>query len=75
MNVLTLQIFVSLVLVAGSIVLFAFSVRQRDFDHADRLSLAPLEADPVPAHPGGASPAKPTAGGSGSPPPAPDSRP
>ena len=47
MNVVTLQVFVSLVLVAGSIVLFVFSVRQRDFEHADRLSLAPLEEDPV----------------------------
>ena len=45
MNIIALQVFVSLALVAGSIVLFVFSVRQRDFDHADRLSLAPLEAD------------------------------
>ena len=47
MNIIALQVFVSLILVAGSIVLFIFSVRQRDFDHADRLSLAPLESDPV----------------------------
>lgn len=47
MNVVALQVFVSLSLVAGSIVLFIFSVRQRDFDHGDRLSLAPLEPDPV----------------------------
>ena len=45
MNVIALQVFVSLMLVAGSIVLFLFSARQRDFEHADRLSLAPLEAD------------------------------
>ena len=32
----------------GSIVLFIFSARQRDFDHADRLSLTPLEPDPSP---------------------------
>jgi hypothetical protein len=44
-EVLTLQIFVSLVLVTGSVLLFAFSVRQRDFDHADRLALFPLEDD------------------------------
>ena len=43
MNVLVLQVFVSLMLVAGSVVLFAYSVRQRDHEHADRLSLVPLE--------------------------------
>jgi hypothetical protein len=47
-NVVVLQVFVSLVLVAGSLVLFVHSVRQRDHEHADRLSLAPLEDD-VPA--------------------------
>jgi hypothetical protein len=47
MNILALQVFVSLLLVAGSIVLFIHSVRQRDFEHADRLSLAPLDEDPV----------------------------
>jgi hypothetical protein len=59
-NVVTLQVFVSLTLVAGSIVLFIFSVRQRDFDHGDRLSLAPLEPDPAadPAEPTPASPAQ-----------------
>ena len=45
MNVVVLQVFVSLALVAGSIVLFVFSVKQRDFEHADRLALAPLEDD------------------------------
>ena len=48
MNIIAMQVFVSLVLVAGSIVLFIFSARQRDFDHADRLSLTPLEPDPSP---------------------------
>jgi hypothetical protein len=59
-NVVTLQVFVSLTLVAGSIVLFIFSVRQRDFDHGDRLSLAPLEPDPTadPAEPMPAPPAQ-----------------
>jgi hypothetical protein len=47
MSIVSLQVFVSLALVAGSIVLFVFSVRQRDFEHADRLSLAPLEKDSV----------------------------
>jgi hypothetical protein len=43
--VVALQLFVSLLLVGGSLVLFVHSVRQRDFDHSDRLSLAPLEDD------------------------------
>lgn len=45
MTIVVLQVFVSLMLVAGSIVLFVHSVRQRDYEHADRLSLAPLEDD------------------------------
>ncbi|MGA3123335.1 MAG: cytochrome oxidase [Polyangiaceae bacterium] len=43
MEVVTLQVFVSLMLVVGSVLLFAFTCRQRDFDHADRLALLPLE--------------------------------
>ena len=34
-----------MLLVAGSLVLFVHSVRQRDFEHADRLALAPLDDD------------------------------
>ncbi len=45
MEVLTLQVFVSLLLVVGSLLLFLFTCRQRDFDHADRLALLPLEKD------------------------------
>ena len=45
MEVLILQVFVSLVLVVSSIVLFAYSARQRDYEHAEGLSLAPLEDD------------------------------
>ena len=45
MSVVVIQVFVSLLLVAGSLVLFVHSVRQRDFDHADRLALAPLDQD------------------------------
>lgn len=55
MEVLTLQVFVSLVLVAGSLVLFVFTCRQRDFDHADRLALLPLD-DGAPAHPASPKP-------------------
>lgn len=45
MNVIILQVFVSLILVAGSVLLFVFTVRSRTLEHADRLSLAPLEED------------------------------
>lgn len=49
MNVILLQVFVSLMLVAGSVLLFAVSIRYRDHEHADRLSLIPLEDDSAPA--------------------------
>ena len=45
MEAITLQLFVSLVLVAGSLVLFVFTCRQHDFEHADRLALKPLDED------------------------------
>ncbi len=45
MAVLILQIFVSLMLVVGSLLLFGYSVRQRDHEHAERLSLLPLAED------------------------------
>ena len=45
MEVLSLQVFVSLMLVGGSLLLFVFTCRQRDFDHADRLALLPLDKD------------------------------
>ncbi len=51
MEVVILQVFVSLMLVVGSVILFAFTCRQRDFDHADRLALLPLDGTP-PASPG-----------------------
>lgn len=53
MNVLVLPLFVTLLLVAGALVLFAYSVKQGDHEHADRLSLIPLEDDV--ARQGGAS--------------------
>ena len=40
-----MQVFVSLMLVVGSIVLFAFSAKQRDHEHGPRLALLPLEND------------------------------
>jgi hypothetical protein len=51
MEVLSLQVFVSLMLVGGSILLFMHSVRQRDYDHADRLALLPMQKDDANASP------------------------
>lgn len=49
MNVIPLLVLFSLVLAATSVLLFAWSARNRDADHADRLSLLPLEDDtPLP---------------------------
>ena len=45
MEVLILQVFVSLLLVGGSLLLFSYSVRQRDHEHSDRLSLLAVERD------------------------------
>jgi hypothetical protein len=44
-EVVILQVFVSLGLVVGSLLLFAFACKQKDFDHADRLALFPLDDD------------------------------
>ncbi|WP_437571901.1 hypothetical protein WME95_48290 [Sorangium sp. So ce327] len=43
MDAIYLQIFVSFLLVVGSVLLFAYSARQRDDEHADRLALLPIE--------------------------------
>ncbi len=43
MEIMIVQVFVSLLLVACAVVLFAYSVKQGDPDHADRLSILPLE--------------------------------
>ena len=48
MDILILQVFVSLLLVVGSVILFAFTCRQRSFEHADRLALLPMDDDPEP---------------------------
>jgi hypothetical protein len=45
LEVVILQVFVSLALVVGSLLLFGFSHRQRDLEHADRLALLPLAED------------------------------
>lgn len=45
MSILILQVFVSLMLVAGGVLLFVYTVKSRTFEHSDRLALAPLEDD------------------------------
>lgn len=58
MEALYLQIFVSFVLVIGSLLLFAHSVRQRDDEHADRLALFPIEEERSSPRPRAGSPGK-----------------
>jgi hypothetical protein len=48
MTVVPLLLFCSLVLVAGSLVLFVFSARQGDCHEAERMCLLPLEDDAGP---------------------------
>ena len=45
MEILNMQVFVSLLLVVGSVLLLAYSVKHADYEHADRLTLLPLEDD------------------------------
>lgn len=47
MNAIFLTLFVSLVLVIGSGLLFGFLFRQRTHEHADRLALLPLDDAPA----------------------------
>lgn len=61
MNVLVLQVFVSLMLVAGSVLLFVYSIRHRDHEHADRLALFPLEEDGPRGPPPSDAPSAPSA--------------
>lgn len=52
MNVIPLMVFVSLMLVAGSLVLFGYSIRQRDHQQAERLALLPFtDEDEEPGKP------------------------
>lgn len=50
MSIVPLLLFCSLVLVAGSLVLFVWSAKQGDCSEADRICLLPLEDD-APARP------------------------
>ena len=45
MNVLILQVFVSLMLVLLAVLGLRYRVKHGDHEHADRLSLLPLEDD------------------------------
>lgn len=45
MEILILQVFVSLGLVAGALLLFFFIWKQRDLEHSDRLALLPCESE------------------------------
>lgn len=45
MHIVVIQVFVSLMLVGGGLLLLAHSVRQADYEHSDRLSLMPMEKD------------------------------
>ena len=47
MNVIPLLVLLSLALATGGVLLFLYSVRQGDHEHATRLSLLPLEDDLV----------------------------
>ena len=49
MDVVILLVFVSLILVAAGLTFFIYRLREGDFEHGDRLSLAPLaEDEPTP---------------------------
>jgi hypothetical protein len=53
MEAIHLQVFVSFLLVVGSLLAFAYSARQRDDEHADRLALLPIEDESFTPHCGG----------------------
>lgn len=45
MDILILLVFISLMLAGSAVGLFAWLVRQRTFQHDDRLALLPIEDD------------------------------
>lgn len=45
MQILILLIFISVLLVLGALMLFLFSVKNRDIQQLDQISLLPLEED------------------------------
>jgi hypothetical protein len=44
-EIIVVQVFVSLLLVVGGVLALAYSVKQADHEHADRLSILPLEEE------------------------------
>ncbi len=50
MDVLILLVFVSLMLALSAVGLFAWLVRERTFDHADRLALLVIEDESTSRH-------------------------
>jgi hypothetical protein len=50
LEALTLQVFVSLCLAAGGVLLFLYSGKWRDVEHADRLALFPIEDEKTLPH-------------------------
>jgi hypothetical protein len=76
-DVVILLVFVSLILVAAALLFFFSRLSGGDFDHADRLSLLPLQDEPdstgslrarAPTRPAGPPPAAATAGNNPDPP-------
>ena len=61
MEVLILLIAVSLSMALGAVLFFAWTVRQRTLDHADRLALLPLDDDELTTLEPSAAPAAATA--------------
>lgn len=61
MEVVALTVFVSLCLVACSLLLLAFTLRQRTHEQAERLALLPMEDDAPPGPRGPANPSRETA--------------
>ena len=58
MDVVILLVFISLGLVAASLLFFYHRLKEGDFDHAERLALAPLDDESeLPAHDATADPA------------------
>ena len=55
MDVVILLVLISLGLVAASLFFFFHRLREGDFDHAERLALAPLDDDPLPSANGSAA--------------------
>ena len=51
MEILILLILISLVLVGCAVAFFAWTLRERTYDHSDRLSLLPLVDSERPADP------------------------